>query len=44
MKTFDIPEIKVIRFTVEDIITSSGRDDEFPITPVGMDEFPLSGI
>lgn len=44
MKTFDSPKIEIVRFTVEDIVTSSvpGREDEFPISPVGANELPIS--
>lgn len=32
MKLFEIPEIEVIEFSVEDVITtSSGGEDEFPL-------------
>ena len=45
MKHFETPEMEIIRFNVEDIIaTSEGREDEFPITPVGLNEFPISSI
>ena len=45
MRYFENPEIEIIRFNVEDIIaTSEGREDEFPITPVGLNEFPISDI
>lgn len=43
MKRFNAPEIEVIRFNVQDILTTSdAREDEFPIMPVSGDEFPLS--
>ena len=45
MKSFSIPEMEIMRFRVDDIITTSDlRDDEFPIMPVGGDEFPISEI
>ena len=44
MRYFENPEIEIIRFNVEDIIATSGREDEFPITPVGLNEFPISDI
>ena len=45
MKSFSIPEIEIMHFCVEDILTSSDpREDEFPIMPVGGDEFPISEI
>lgn len=34
MKRFEIPEIEIVKFSVEDIITTSnepGREDEFPL-------------
>lgn len=42
MKHFESPEMEILRFSVEDIITTSSREDEFPIQPVGEDEFPLA--
>ncbi|MBQ8622107.1 MAG: hypothetical protein IJ422_07315 [Oscillospiraceae bacterium] len=33
MKKFEQPEIEIIRFRIEDIITASGRDDELPLDP-----------
>lgn len=42
MKQFKTPELRIIRFEVEDVITSSElRDDEFGIVSVGKDEMPL---
>ena len=35
MKQFEIPEIEILRFAIQDVITSSDgpefREDEFPI-------------
>lgn len=31
MKNFETPEIEVVKFAVEDVITASGREDEFPV-------------
>lgn len=31
MKEFEIPEIQIIEFMMEDVITTSGLEDEFPI-------------
>lgn len=31
MKKFETPEIEIIRLMVEDIITTSGREDELPL-------------
>lgn len=43
MKKFEIPEIETIRFEAADIVATS-REDEFPITPISGDEFPLTRI
>ena len=43
MKKFISPEIDILKFTPTDIIaTSDLRPDEFPIMPVGGDEFPVT--
>lgn len=31
MKKFETPEIEISKFDVEDVITTSGREDELPI-------------
>ena len=32
MKNFEMPEIEIVKFNIEDVITtSSGREDEFPL-------------
>lgn len=31
MKEFEIPEIQIIEFMIEDVITTSGFEDEFPM-------------
>lgn len=31
MKKFEIPEIEVVKFEVQDVITTSGRENEFPV-------------
>lgn len=33
MKKFEIPEIEIIRFTLEDVLTVSSGEDELPIEP-----------
>lgn len=37
MKTFEIPEIEILRFDIQDVITTSETD----FIP-GVDEFPLA--
>lgn len=34
MKQFEIPEINIIRFETEDILTDSAREDELKIIPI----------
>lgn len=34
MKKYEMPAIEVVRFSVEDVITTS--DDEFPVIPLGI--------
>ena len=34
MKNFEIPEIEIVEFNVEDVITTSIKEDEFPEVPV----------
>lgn len=43
MKRFLTPEMKIVKFSVEDIVTTSGRADEFEILPVG-EEFDVSPV
>ena len=31
MKQFEIPEIEIVRFEIEDVLTTSGREDELEI-------------
>ena len=31
MKLFETPEVEIVKFCVEDVITTSGKEDEFPI-------------
>ena len=37
-KVYEKPKMDVIVFDSEDIITTSGDDNELPIIPIGMDE------
>ena len=30
MKVFENPEMEIVTFEAEDVITTSGREDEFP--------------
>lgn len=32
MKKFESPEMEIVRFAVEDIVASSGREDELPLS------------
>lgn len=34
VKQFEIPEINIIRFETEDILTDSAREDELKIIPI----------
>lgn len=35
MKKFDIPQIEILHFSVEDILTTS---DEFPLAPLNVED------
>ena len=41
MKQFELPEIEIIKFRVEDIITTSGREDELPLNGQNALELPI---
>lgn len=41
MKEFRNPEIEIIKFAIEDIITDSGRDNEFDFDPAGVNSLEL---
>ena len=32
MKMFEMPEIEIEKFAVEDVITTSGNEDQLPMT------------
>lgn len=45
MKNFEVPEIEIIRFAVEDIITTSGsREDELPLEEGLTTSFRITGV
>lgn len=41
MKRFETPEIEILHFQVEDIITSSGREDELPLEDLQSFALPI---
>lgn len=43
MKEFELPSLNTVVYSSADLMSIS-REDEFPITPVGLDEFPLAGV
>jgi len=44
MKEFEIPVIEILHFKVEDIITTSDREDELPLGRQATYELPIIGI
>ena len=44
MRIFEGPEMEIVRFVTEDIITTSGREDELPLNCVSGDAFPIVEI
>ena len=44
MKIFERPEFEVIKFTIEDIITSSGNPDDLPIEEFSSDDLKITKI
>lgn len=44
MKKFEVPEIELVRFAVEDIITTSSREDELPLDDHITTTFRITGV
>lgn len=45
MRKFESPTVEIVRFLTEDIITTStGREDELPLSRISGDAFPLIEI
>ena len=43
MKKFEAPELGIIRFSAEDIITTS-REDELPLDDINEYALPITGV
>ena len=44
MKKFEKPEIDIVRFKIEDIITSSSGDNELPMIPAVEDQLNIAEV